>query len=330
MTTARRLAICCVVALAAATTAAVALADGGPINGVEAGNGVTTAQSPYRLVTVTAARGHTLVMRIRKAGGTIDLYGVVRGAYAIPAVAYDGSGGGLTANGASLVLIERPYVFPPRRLRLKTLDTSNMRVDHTIVLKGLWSFDALSPDGSMLYLVKYASATNPTRYAVRAYDVDQARLLPKPIVDRREPDERMRGFPITRATSTAGEWAYTLYDGGGDAPFVHALNTATATAYCIDLDALAGRKDLFDLRLGLSERTHRLTVVDKQTPLLRIDTRTWKVTPASDARRPDRPGAPTHGGGGPSVLLLAFGAAALAAGLGLGAFLRRRRSAAPA
>jgi hypothetical protein len=68
-------------------------------------------------------------------------------------------------------------------------------------------------------------------------------------VDPREPDEDMRGYPITRASSPDGRWAYTLYDGAGKHPFVHALDTQGRTAACIDLDGLAGRDDLYELRL---------------------------------------------------------------------------------
>jgi len=74
---------------------------------------------------------------------------------------------------------------------------------------------ALSPDGATLYLIQYTSRRDPTRYEVRAYDLPRDRLRPGAIVDPREPDERMRGFPITRSTSRDGRWAYTLYDGAG-------------------------------------------------------------------------------------------------------------------
>jgi hypothetical protein len=51
----------------------------------------------------------------------------------------------------------------------------------------------------------------------------------------------MRGSPVTRMLSTDGRWAYTLYDGGGNEPFVHALDTATSRAHCIDLPMLAAK-----------------------------------------------------------------------------------------
>ena len=55
--------------------------------------------------------------------------------------------------------------------------------------------------------------------------------LPTPIVDKSEPDERMAGLPITRQTTADGRWAYTLYDGAGKEPFVHALDTVNGEAH---------------------------------------------------------------------------------------------------
>ena len=78
----------------------------------------------------------------------------------------------------------------------------------------------------------------------------------------------MRGYPITRATSPDGRWAYTLYDGAGAHPFIHALDTTGGEAACIDLDALTGRQDLAGLTLGLGGDGEELTVRDAQGPVL--------------------------------------------------------------
>ena len=51
--------------------------------------------------------------------------------------------------------------------------------------------------------------------------------------------------------SPDGRWAYTLYDGNGKTPFIHALDTSRSTARCIDLDALAGNKYLSGMRLAM-------------------------------------------------------------------------------
>ena len=116
-------------------------------------------------------------------------------------------------------------------------------------LRGDFSLDAVSPDGRRLFFIEQTSARDLTRYAVRVYDLAARRLDPRPVVDPAEADEPMRGSPIARASSADGRWAYTLYDGNGTHPFVHALDTAAARAKCVDLDALAGRGDLPALRL---------------------------------------------------------------------------------
>ena len=63
-------------------------------------------------------------------------------------------------------------------------------------------------------------------YEIRAYDLAAGRMLPQPIVDPREPDEKMQGLAITRAVEPGRRWAYTLYTGAES--FVHALDTVGA------------------------------------------------------------------------------------------------------
>jgi len=67
---------------------------------------------------------------------------------------------------------------------------------------------------------------------VRAYDLAARRLLPEPVVDPREPGEKMQGLPMTRATSADGRFAYTLYERPRGAPFIHALDTVRGSAAC--------------------------------------------------------------------------------------------------
>ena len=57
-----------------------------------------------------------------------------------------------------------------------------------------------------------------------ALDLASGRLEGEPIMDPREPDEKMGGFPLSRTMSADGRWAYTLYT-GGEETFVHALDT---------------------------------------------------------------------------------------------------------
>ena len=96
-------------------------------------------------------------------------------------------------------------------------------------------FDAISPDGSTLFVIQYTSAQNWNRYRVRAYDLLKQQLLPGTIADKSEPAGAMAGYPVTRLTTADGRWAYTLYARPSGPSFVHALDTVNRRAVCLDL-----------------------------------------------------------------------------------------------
>src|SRR5436190_1391201 len=104
------------------------------------------------------------------------------------------------ADGRTLILIAPTQSARQRTTRFAVLAARRLRVQKQIVLRGVFGFDAISPDGGTVYLTQYLSPTNPIRYAVRALDVASGKLVGKPLVDPREPDEKMQGNPITRAT----------------------------------------------------------------------------------------------------------------------------------
>jgi hypothetical protein len=316
-------------ALAASVVAAsTARADGLPVLGVDVGpDGVAVPGGESRYVTLPAGRD-TILARVATVGGGVEVYRTLRGSYTIPAVAYDGSADGLAADGKTLVLIEPRETFPRARTRLAVLDPRNLRTRDLVDLRGDYSFDALSPRGKLLYLVHYVSARDPSRYEVRAYDLGAGRLLPKPIVDPHEAGEAMRGAPITRATSPDGRWAYTLYDGAGKEPFVHALDTTGRTARCIDLEMLAGRDDLFRLRLTLGRGGRTLTVHRGGEALAAIDTTTFAAREPVVAPAP--PPRPAPDGGFPWLAIASGAAAAVGAAALLLTLLRRRPHRRPA
>ena len=217
-----------VVALVACGVTAGAAADGLPVLGIDVGSvGVTVPGSPERIVTIAEGKW-TLVERVARDGGQIRGFTRVKGTFTIPAVAYDSSASGLSADGRKLVLIEPRNSFPRATTTFALLDARGLGLYRRITLRGDFSFDALSPRGRTMYLVNYTHPGDPTRYSVRAYDLQANRLLPKAIVDPAERSDKMRGSPITRLMSADGRWAYTLYDGAGAAPFVHALDTQDA------------------------------------------------------------------------------------------------------
>ena len=200
----------CWIGLLCATVAAVgagagtARADGLPVLGVDAGlEGVVGLAGDARYVTLPAGK-NTVVARVDPRGGRIVRSRLLPGTLTIPAVAYDGSSGGLSGDGRTLVLIRPRLSFPRATTTLVALDAKRLVPRSEVKLRGDFSYDALSPDGAWLYLIQYVSPTDPTRYAVRVYDLEVGRLLAQPVTD---PNERgpMHGSPTTRVVSAGAE-----------------------------------------------------------------------------------------------------------------------------
>src|SRR6266545_3956026 len=315
--------------LVAASVGAVgAHADGLPVLGIAVGSvGVATPVGDARYVTLPAG-ANTVLARVNPAGGRVLASRLLPGVFTIPAVAYDGSSSGLSGNGQTLVLIQPRVSFPRARTPLMVVDTPQLRPRKVIRLRGDFSFDAVSPRGSLVYLIQYLSPTDPSRYRVRAYDLRAGRLLAKPVTDPRKPGEKMRGAPLTRATSADGRWAYTLYDGAGTTPFVHALDTTRRTARCIDLDMLAGT-NLSRLRLRLNRTAGTLAVTDNRRPVAVVDTRTFRTHLPLSASSPPGQKATATGTTVPWTLLSVSSAGVLAlVGLVLLTLRRRNRRSA--
>ena len=299
--------------------------DGLPVGNVDVGReGVVVPGSPDRIVALTRSSG-TLVMRIEREGGRVQSVLRLREPLTIPGVALDGTPDGRSYDGRTAVLI-RPRAhgaFPQQRTRLVILGVRPLKVRRRVTLRGDFSFDALSPDGRRMFLVNYVSRRDPRKYVVRSFDVRAGRLEPGAIVDAREPDEDMRGYPVTRATSADGRWVYTLYDGVGE-PFVHALDTIDRDARCIDLPMLAGQADPYALTLRLGPGG--LIVGEGDRPVVRVDTRTFEPT-AIPPRRSRPPERRASGDGGVDWWIAGFFSAF---GIAVVVLARRRRRGARA
>ena len=300
-------------AIVSGAGAAAASADGLPVLGVDVGSkGVTVPGAAARYVTLWSGPKTTVVARVRRNGGRVDRSRLLEGTFTVPAVAYDSSASGLSADGKVLVLIQPRVSFPRARTSFAVLDARHLRVVKVLRLKGDFSFDAISRSGKRIYLIQYLSANDPTKYAVRAFDVGAGRLLPEPVVDPHEPDEQMRGQPLSRAMSPDGRWAYTLYDGNGKTPFVHALDTSRATARCIDLDALGGAENLWRLRLSIRGGGKQLAVRDGSQTELVVSTRTFAVSsPSAPVAASPESSLTWPWAAGAGALALALAAAAL-------------------
>jgi hypothetical protein len=200
------------------------------------------------------------------------------GAWGIPAVTSTGAAGGLSPDGKTLVLSQPPrYSGLRSQSQFLVVSTGSLAVEKKLTLPGEFGFDALSQGSRTLYVIQHARSYDLVAYRVRAYDLQQDRLLPGVIVAKGE-TETMRGYPVSRATSRAGTWVYTLYHRQAGKPFVHALNTVKRLAVCIDLTWDPGQDDVWNARLKLSQDGKRLLVRSSGTTVATVDTKTFGVS----------------------------------------------------
>jgi hypothetical protein len=297
----------------------------------ESPSGVLSSDGGSRYLTVTLG-GRTAVLSQNASSGVVRNRSNLRGRFGIPLVAYDSTAGGLSHDGRTLVLIRPRTRFPRTETTLAVLSAPRLHVLKMVKLRGDFSYDALSPDGRALFLINYLSANDPTKYRVRVYDLAKGRLDPKAIVDPRESPDEMNGLPMARVTSPDGRWAYTLYDGAGGEPFIHALDTRDRKAVCIDLHgaAFAAGPNGFDLRMTIAAGGRRLDVRRMSAIVGTVDTASFRVRTDDAALAAARPAAKTTttaDASGPGVLWTVLGLALLIAAVTAIWFTRARRGA---
>jgi hypothetical protein len=229
------------VAGAAAVAAALLLAGpgsagkGGPTpDPLIGGGGVKAPGGAVRYVALRGGNESTTVAAIRVEDGRVVGFGTVRGTLGIPAVSWDGTAEGLSADGSRLVLASSSQRAYALRTTFVVIETKTMRSLRRIELDGHWAFDAVSPDGRSIYALRYG-APGSGHYSVRAIDAATGAVAPGAIVDEREPDEDMLGSPMTRTWSPNRTWAFTLYAKPNGTAFVHGLDTVHRRAVCLDL-----------------------------------------------------------------------------------------------
>jgi hypothetical protein len=312
----RRLSLCLAVAVAALVFVPAAFGDGGPFLVTQGGQGVATRDGEFHYVAVPDGNHSTLLEKLEVANGQVNYWIPLKGSWGVPTLGSGSQlGQGLAWNDRTLVLTEPPGYWSPSRFLL--VDLKRLLAVRTITLHGFFSFDALSPDGSRMYLIQYTHGRsgNLTHYVVREYDLRDNRLLPGKIAARDEDgnEPAMAGYPITRTTSANGRWVYTLYQKPSGMPFIHALNTVAGVAHCIDLPWSRGNHGAYNLALSLRNRDRTLAVSwQSGRPLLTVAVGSWDVSSASS-------GFPwTWVGAGIGAGLVALAAAAVL-------LLRRRR-----
>jgi hypothetical protein len=280
----RRLLLPLVVAVL--VTAAVARADGGAsAPGIQGGGGVLGPGGDVRYVAV-GGRSDTVVEKIRVADGAVLAWTARPGGWGIPSIALDGSTGGISRDGTALVLATTAQGFPLRkRSSFEVLSGINLRLLRRIDLLGDFSYDALSPDFSRLYLIQHVSRHDLNRYVVRAYDLDRNRLLPGRIADRTQRGWVMAGWPLARVTSVDGRWVYTLYTRPDGYPFVHALDTVRGVAHCVGIPWHGEQNALWRLRMSLRDGGRTLGMHWRDgREYLAVARGTWRISHPSAAR----------------------------------------------
>jgi len=305
----RRLSLCLAAAVGALVASSAALADG-PSFVVQGGAGVASRGGAVHWVTVSDGTRGTLLEKV--ASGQVNYWIRLKGSWGTPTLGTGvQTGQGLSRDRRTLVLASTggPYATPSKFL---VVDPRRMRVVRTIVLNGFFTFDALSPDASRMYVIQYThGGTNDlSHYIVRGYDMRTNRLMPGKIADRSEDEKTMAGFAMTRSTSAGGRWVYTLYQKPSGEPFVHALDTVRAAAYCIDLPS---NHSLYNIVLSLRNDGRTLAAHWRSgRPWLNIAVGTWRIS----SPRAGFPWAWVGAGIGGGLAVLAAGAL----------LLRRRRS----
>lgn len=187
------------------------------------------------LVGVTPDGDSTRVEVGDPEGGAMPVSIRVSGAWRLPTIGLAARPAGLSADGRTVVLEEATAATaaPAAHTRFAIVATSGSAAPRVVSLSGAFTFDAISPDGRLMYVIEHLGGADPTHYQVRQLDVRSGVLSPGVIVDKRNIDEQMTGYAVSQQVGRNG-WVYTLYR-GADGAFIHALDTANGGAFCIDL-----------------------------------------------------------------------------------------------
>ena len=183
------------------------------------------------IAAATRSGDKTAVQLLSGEGGELQAQASIGGAWRLPAMGLVKRPAGVSADGRTVVLEQaRETTTSPSRTSFAVVKVGNPTKTSTFSLDGDFSFDALSPDGSWLYVIEHRDGGT---YRVRRADPVLGKLDDAVIVDKRSPGEVMSGYALTQLAAEDG-WVYTVY-AGADGLFIHALNTVDGVAFCIDL-----------------------------------------------------------------------------------------------
>ena len=189
------------------------------------------------LVTATPGQTSTMVEGLRADQGFEGNGREVPGAWRLPTIGLDPVPVGVSTNRSTVVLVEMDgaKAGTAGSTRFAVLTGSFRDEPRIIELAGEFEFDAISPDGSLLYVVEHLAGPPAGHYQVRIVETATGVLRPDVIVDKRDTGEAMAGWPVAQSRRADG-MVFTLYR-GTEHPFIHALQSAEGWAVCLDLPA---------------------------------------------------------------------------------------------
>ena len=174
---------------------------------------------------------------------------------------------GFSPNGRWLVLVGESGA----KSSFAIVDTSLVRLAAFAEVPGPFTYDAISDDGSSLYLIERITpeaarqlpGVNATYgYRVRVYDVPAGKMSETLVVDVKlaaqtdgnnaetRLDGIMSGIYQSSVPSRDGRWNFSFYYNPTRGPFIHVLHLDSRSAFCIlDLPLVSGG---FEKRLGWS------------------------------------------------------------------------------
>lgn len=184
-----------------------------------------------RLITAEVQGDKTIVRDLVVQPGFDGGSTTIEGAWRLPTIGPDPVPVGVSVDGDTIVLVFATQGGPTSRFAI--LRRGFPKPAYIIDLRGRFDYDALSPNGSTLYVVQHLDTDEGGKYQVRAVDVGTGALADGVIVDKRNIDEQMAGYPLAQVRREDG-LVLTLYQ-GLEHPFIHALDSVDSWAVCIDL-----------------------------------------------------------------------------------------------
>jgi hypothetical protein len=213
-----------------------------------------------RLVTATTDGTTTRVQDALVQPGSGGPSQALAGAWRLPTIGSDPIPAGVSADGGTIVLVPAAGASSSAgQSRFAVVDRTFVAAPRIITLPGAFDFDAISANGTVLYVIEHLAAPPEAHYQVRAVDLATGSLREGAVVDKSNLDEAMGGYPIGQVRRPDG-MVFTIYR-GAEHPFIHALSTLEGWALCIDLPSAGADDAEAALDWGLASSADGGTVV---------------------------------------------------------------------